>query len=264
MKRYNIFLAMCLLGLSTLQSCSCNRVEPNFEGVLMEDYGRNGKSDFHAVTGAQGPLWFGSELYQVPMWEQKADPQEVAITAKDGGYFSVDPTYTYAAIRGKGVDIVFGYKHVGLGEGLMDNIEGQILNPLVLNAYREEARVFTTDSLMNNLNAFEQQVEHRLKEEFAGKYFAVNSLTSGLKPPQSMRDAIERRNNAVQQAEQVKNELQVARMQLEKDEIEAEAAKIRTVGLTKEILQAQWIEAIRNSQNKVIITDGRTPIILGQ
>lgn len=264
--RYNHWLTIACIALAfTLQSCAgCNRVEPNHEGVKMSNYGRNGKADFKSVTGSQGFLWWDEELYQVPMWEQKADPQEVAITARDGGYFNVDPTYTYAAIRGKGVDIVFGYKHVGIGEGMMDNIELQILNPLVLNAYREEARSFTTDSLMNNLNIFEQQVERRLKEEFGSKYFAVNSLTSGLKPPQSMRDAIERRNNAVQQAEQLKNELQVAQMQLEKDKIEAEASRIRTLGLTKEILQAQWIEAVRNSENKVIITDGRTPIILGQ
>ena len=32
---------------------SCSRVEPNYEGVLMENYGRNGKSDFKVVTGKQ-------------------------------------------------------------------------------------------------------------------------------------------------------------------------------------------------------------------
>ena len=33
----------------------------------MTDYGRNGIESFKTVTGAQGPLGPGSELYQVPM-----------------------------------------------------------------------------------------------------------------------------------------------------------------------------------------------------
>ena len=47
----------------------CNRPEPNYEGVLMTEYGRNGINSFKIVTGAQGMLGPGSELYQVPMWE---------------------------------------------------------------------------------------------------------------------------------------------------------------------------------------------------
>jgi hypothetical protein len=79
-----------LLFLTLLCLTGCNNVEPNHEGVLMQNYGRNGEKDFTIVTGSQGPLGIGSALYHVPMWEQKADPEEIGITAKDGGYFTVD------------------------------------------------------------------------------------------------------------------------------------------------------------------------------
>ncbi|WP_262713943.1 SPFH domain-containing protein [Taibaiella lutea] len=247
-------------------SNSCSRVEPNYEGVLMTNYGRNGRADFKSVIGRQMTAMPGTTLYQVPMFEQKGDPTSVVITARDAGVFTVDPTYTYQALRGRGIDIVFNYKHVGVSEPnvMMDNIENAVLNQLVINAYREEARNYTTDSLMNNLNAFEQKVEFRLKADFDKKYFVLNNLTSGLKPPESMARAIEARNNAIQQAEQVKNELQVAQMNLEKAKIDAEANRVRAAGLDAKVLQEKWIEAIRNTNNKVIITDGRTPIILGQ
>lgn len=258
--RSNIMLA--ILGIVLLSSCGFNRVQPNYEGVLMSNYGRSGKDDFKLVTGTQGILGPGSEIYQVPMFEQKADPKSVKITAKDAGVFTVDPTYTYNATRGKGIDIVFAYKHVGLGSEMMDNIEESILNPIVLNAYREAARTFTTDSLMNNLNAFEQAVESRLEKQFKLKGFDMGQLTSGLTPPQSMRDAIENRNNAVQQAEQVRNELQVSEMNLKKARIDAEANRARATGLSDAVLREKWIEAIRNTKNKVIITDGKTPIIV--
>ena len=53
-------------------------------------------------------------------------------------------------------------------------------------------------------------------------------------------------------------------MLLEKARIDAETNRVQSTGLTKEVLQQQWIEAIRNTSNKVIITDGKTPIIIGQ
>jgi hypothetical protein len=259
MKKVVLFSIVAVAMLFT----ACNPVQPNFEGVLMQNYGRNGVQDFSIVTGTQGVLGPGTELYQVPMYEQTADPTQVTITAKDAGVFTVDPSFTYEAIRGKGIDIVFNYKHTGFDDN-MDNLENMILNPIVINAFREEARSFTTDSLMNNLNMFESRVQERLRAEFESKFFKLNSLTSGLTPPISMAQAIESRNNQKQMAEQVRNELEVARMQKEKAQIEQETNKIISQGLTKEILSQQWIEAIRNTSNKIIITDGKTPVMLQQ
>jgi regulator of protease activity HflC (stomatin/prohibitin superfamily) len=251
-----------ILGVFILSACS--RVEPNYEGVLMENYGRNGKSDFITVTGKQWTLSPGTQLYQVPMFETSGDADRVKVNAKDAGKFDVDPVYQYQPIRGKGIDIVFNYKHLGVNtpEVMLNNIEKTILNRIVVNAYREEARKFTTDSLMNNLNLFEQQVFDRLKSEFEKKFFELNEVTSGLTPPQSMENAIEARNNAIQEANKVENELKVARMNLEKAKIDAEANKIKSQGLSKEILTERWIDAIKTTNNKIIITDGKTPIIL--
>ena len=242
----------------------CNRPEPNYEGVLMTEYGRNGINSFKIVTGAQGILGPGSELYQVPMWEQAGDPDIVEITAKDAGVFTVDPSYTYTPIRGKGAEIVFNYKNYRIQdpETFFDNVEANVLNKRVTDAYREEARNYTTDSLMNNLGKFELSVQRRLKEEFKTKFFDLTTLTSGLKPPASMLKAVEDRNKAIQEANRVKNELETSRMLLEKAKIDAETNKVQSVGLTKEILMQQYIEMLGKTSNKVIITDGRTPVIL--
>lgn len=252
------------IAIAIVTMTSCNRPEPNYEGVLMTDYGRNGIESFKTVTGAQGPLGPGSELYQVPMFEQKADCDATRVSAKDAGIFTVDPSYTYQATRGKAPFIVLNYKHLGTGDEFLENVEGNTLDKLVTDSFREEARTYTTDSLMNNLGAFEKSVEDLLTKKFASKGFTINTLTSGLTPPKSMANAIENRNNAIQKANQVRNELETSKMYLEKAKIDAETNRMKSSGLTREVLQQQWIEAIRNSKNKVIITDGRTPIILGQ
>jgi regulator of protease activity HflC (stomatin/prohibitin superfamily) len=242
---------------------SCNRPEPNYEGVLMTEYGRNGLESFKVVTGAQGPLGPGSELYQVPMFEEKGDCDAVNISAKDAGIFTVDPAYTYQATRGKGPNIILSYKHLGTGREFFDNIESRVLDKIVVDAFRERARFYTTDSLMNNLGQFETEVETVLNEKFTAKFFTLNTLTSGLTPPKSMADAIEARNNAIQKANEVKNQLETARMLKEKAIIDAETNRIQSAGLTREVLTQQYIEMLKNSKNKIIITDGKTPVILG-
>lgn len=266
MKLKTLKLFISLFCLVSIGACRCNNVKPNYEGVLMTNYGRGGIEDFKAVTGSQGMLGPGTELYHVPMYEQKADPTEVTITAKDAGVFTVDPSFTYQAQRGKGRDIIFHYKHLGVddAETLMDNIEASVLNQLIIDAYREAAGNLTTDSLMNNRNMFEKGVEDTLKRRVGGKYFDLLTLTSGLKPPASMAQAIEARNNAIQKANEVKNQLETSKMLLEKAKIDAEANRMAATGLEPRVLQEKWIEAIRTTQNKIIITDGRTPIILGQ
>jgi regulator of protease activity HflC (stomatin/prohibitin superfamily) len=261
MKKVVLFLSLIVMTL-TMQSCSS--VEPNYEGVLMENFGRNGKSDFTSVIGRQWTAFPGSKLYQVPMFETGGDPDRITINAKDAGQFSIDPSYQYSPMRGKGVDIVFNYKHLGVDEPevMFEQLEATILNKLVINAYRELARSYTTDSLMNNLNSYELLVEEKLKKDFESKFMHLENLTSGLRPPKSMEDAIEARNNAVQKANQIENEVRVAKMEQEKAIIEKETNEIKSKGLTKEILTEKYIYALRYSNNRVIITDGKTPIIL--
>jgi regulator of protease activity HflC (stomatin/prohibitin superfamily) len=253
---------LVLLSILAITILSCNRPEPNYEGVLMTDYGRNGIESFKVVTGAQGPLGPGSELYQVPMFEEKGDCEPVRVSAKDAGIFTVDPSYTYQATRGKGPNIILSYKHLGTGREFFDNIENSVLNKIVVDAFRERARFYTTDSLMNNLGQFETDVENELKSKFSNKFFTLNTLTSGLTPPASMAQAIEARNNAIQKANEVKNQLETSRMLLEKAKIDAETNKVQSVGLTREVLTQQYIEMLKVSKNKIIITDGKTPIML--
>jgi hypothetical protein len=267
MKNLNLIAiaAVCCV----LSSCmGCSRVEPNFEGVLMTNYGKNGKADFQRVTGSQSTVWFGTSLYQVPMYAQSGDSDKITVTAKDGGVFTVDPQYTYQAKRDSGINIIFNYKYLGLSGELdeddLNNIEASVLNRLVLNAYREEARNYATDSLLTSINQFENSVENRLKIEFSKKYFDITSLTSGLKPPTSMSENIERMNNAKIETQTVKNQLATAAMLQQKASIDAKTNEIKSQGFTKEVLAQQWIDAIRNSSNRIIITDGKTPVIFGQ
>jgi len=234
---------------------SCSRVPPNHEGVLMENYGRNGMDDFSLVTGRQSTVAPGTELYTVPMFEQRGDCKTLTVFTKDASQFTIDPLYVYQPTRGKGIEIIFNYKHLNKSEEtFFENIEENILNSRVLNAYREVARDYTTDSLMGNVADFENRVNVRLKTEFATSYFDLKEITSNLTPPASMIKTIEARNNAIQQAIQVENELRVAEARAKKLMVEAQAEsdanRLRQQTLTSLLVQQLFIEK----------WDGKTPL----
>ncbi len=241
------FFTLCLIIFS-----ACEYVEPNYEGVLMENYSKSGKADFSIQQGKVWTASAGTSLYQVPMFEQKGDCPELIVFAKDGGKYTVDPSYSYSPIRGKGVDILFAYKHLyGSSETFYDNIEGSILNPRVLNAYREEARKFSTDSLMNNVAKYENNVQTRLASEFSGKYFELSEVTSNLTPPASMSKAIESRNNQIQEANKLDNQKKTRESQIKIDIMNAEtAAKIKILTANADVQSARLETEARELRNR--------------
>lgn len=59
-----LILLVAIVALS-----SCERVAPNYYGVLMENYGKSGKEDYSKQQGSVNTLGPGTELFQVPAFE---------------------------------------------------------------------------------------------------------------------------------------------------------------------------------------------------
>lgn len=256
----NLFGFLLILTIAaSMQSCACERVPPNYEGVLIQDCGQDGMEDFKLVKGRVNTMGYCTELVKVPMFEQKGDIPKINVTTNDGGVFTVDPNYAYQPIRNKAKEIAFHYQQYKGDEGsFLDNIETNILNPRIVNVYIETARLFDTDSLMRNMSLYEKTVEQRLGMDFENAYFKLVSVTSNLVPPASMREAIERRNKVTLQAEenrlaierekaQLDIELQKAQMEVEIAKLEAQANLERAKGLTPPVLREMqikgWVKA---------------------
>ena len=63
-------LHLLLLLVGVLTFTSCEYVQPNYAGVLQENYGKSGKSDFTLQSGKVWVVYPGTVLFQVPLWEQ--------------------------------------------------------------------------------------------------------------------------------------------------------------------------------------------------
>lgn len=245
------FLMFALLAVVAFSSCE--RVAPNFVGVLMEDWGKNGKSDFTIVQGRVSTLAPGTELFQVPLFDQRGQWDEpMHLKAADNTEFTAKPTYSYKVIRERAIDIVFDNKHIGSGEGFMRSLEDNILEPRIRDLIKEESRKYKTDSLMADGGSlmFEKRVEKIVEEEFEKRGLQLISFSSQLEFSQKVKDKIDSRNEVNTNLSVIDQQIAEQKKRNELEELKTQQAIIKSRGLTKEILQQQFIEK----------WDGKTPL----
>lgn len=152
---------------------SCERVAPNYAGVLMENYGKQGKEDFKVVSGRVSTWDGGTELFQVPLFDQRGEfSAPVTLKAADNTEFSARPSYSYKVIKSRAIDVVFDNKHIDKAEtetgkdGFMQSLEDNILEPRIYDLIKEESRKYKTDSLMADGGSlvFEKRLEKSLRK----------------------------------------------------------------------------------------------------
>lgn len=239
-----LVLLLCL-GLSS----ACTRIDAGHEGVLVKLYGTDkGVQSASLVTGRVWYNPFAEDIYEFPTFIQTADYEPFTVNAKDGSVFSVDPTISFAVIAGNSPHIFTKYRKS------LEEITTTTLLNYVKDAYRIQFNKYTTEGIISNRQQFENDVQDLLNKTLQKDGFHLEQLTSGLVYPEVITQAINLKNQAVQRAMQVENELKVAEAQARKKIIEAEAEakanQLRQQTLTSLLIQQQFIEK----------WDGKTPI----
>lgn len=234
---------MMLLG--ALMFISCQRVAPNYDGVLMENYGKAGKSDYSIVKGRVNTMGPGTELFQVPMFQQRAgfeDPSH--LKAADNTEFTAKPQYSYRVIKGRSIDVVFDNKQLGGGDDFMKALENNILEPYIYDLMKEESRRYTTDSLMatgGNLR-FEEDVQDKVKTIFESKGLELLTFSSNLDFSAKVKSKIENRNEVNTNISVLDQQIAEQKKRNELARLQAEENKILSEGLTPQILRKMEIE----------------------
>lgn len=252
MKIFKYLFAVALVALTA----SCERVAPNYAGVLMENYGRDGKSDFRLVTGKVSLLEPGTELFQVPLFDQRgAFAEPVTLKAADNTEFTSKPAYSYRVIKDRAIDVVFDNKHIKDGfsnDGFMLSLEDNILEPRIFDLIKEESRKHKTDSLMADGGslAFEKRLEQIVAAEFEARGLQLITFSAQLEFSSKVREKIDNRNEVNTNISVLDQQIAEQRKRNELEQLKTEQALIKSRGLTKEILQQQFIEK----------WDGKAPI----
>ena len=257
MKRRIDFLVMALFAVLLLTSCE--RVAPNYAGVLMENFGKQGKEDFKVVSGKVSTWEWGTELFQVPLFDQRgefADP--VTLKAADNTEFNARPAYSYKVIKDKAVDVVFDNKHIDKADtesgkdGFMQSLEDNILEPRIYDLIKEESRKHKTDSLMADGGSllFEKRLELIVDKEFEKRGLQLWTFSAQLEFSKAVREKIDSRNEVNTNISVLDQQISEQRKRNELEQLKTEQALITSRGLTREILYKQFIDK----------WDGKTPL----
>lgn len=236
-------LAMIVLGMVLLfgmQSCS-ERIDSGKEGILVKMYGsEKGVQDVVLVTGRVWYNPFTEAVYEVPTFVQTVNYAPFTVNAKDGSVFTVDPTLSLKIQDGESARIFKKYR-----KPIEEVLESTLANH-IKDVYRIEFNKFETDSIISRREKFENGVQDKMQAFLTKEGFELEQLTSGIQYPESITQAINAKNAAVQKAQQAENELRVVQANskkiIEQAKAEAEANRLRQSTLTPLLVQQQFIE----------------------
>lgn len=255
-----LFTFMVMISMM-FTSCGYERIDAGYEGIKVNLYGDDkGVDDITLVTGA---VWYNpitTAVYEYPTFVQTVDYAPFSINAKDGSSFTVDPTISLKIVDGKSAEVFKKYRK----EDITEVINTTLYN-YVRNAFRIQLNNYTTDELVSKREEFEKAIEERLSKELLAENFKLEQMTSGLQYPQTLVNAIDAKNAAVQEAQKAQNEVLKIKAEAEKKIAaangEAQALKI------KGDAEAEYNRKIAASLSTLIVQqmmldkwDGKLPV----
>jgi regulator of protease activity HflC (stomatin/prohibitin superfamily) len=248
---------------------SCERIDAGHVGVKVDMYGSGkGVNDVTEVTGWVFYNPVSSKIYEFPTFIQHKEytgENSFVVNSKDGSEFSVSPIMNYSVQREK-VPAIFAKYRRSLPE-----IEEGFLKTAVYDAFRLATNKYTADGLIGNREVFEVEVRRLLENQLLKEGFVINQFTSNLEYPDSFKNAINAKNNAVQKALMAENRVKQAEAEakikvataegdaestLTRARAEAEANRLKQATLTPLLIQQQWIEAWKGDVPTTVLGSG--------
>lgn len=196
---------------------------------------------------------------------QKVGDDAIQVLSRDGLQVSIDLTLLYKIIPTE-------------APGILDSIgvdfENKVIRPQIRSRIREHAVKYDAVNLYSDQrDEFETKIKTAIDIDFAKRGFKLEEfLVRKIGLPSSVKQSIERKLTAEQEAQRMEFVLQKEEREAERKRVEArgvaDAQKIVNEGLTSKILTFEQIKVQKelvNSQNSKIIVlggQGNTPFIL--
>lgn len=190
----------------------------------------------------------------------------IHVLSRDGLEVAIDLTVLYKINPTEAPKI---YREIGI------NYQDKIIRPITRTGIRESATYYDAIALFSGKREeFEQNIRSKIYDEFKKRGLILERLlVRNIVLPQTVKEAIERKITAVQEAQRMEYVLQRERQEAERKRVEAQgvadAQRIINSGLTDKVLQFEMIKVQKelvNSQNsKIIILGGKQtlPFIIG-
>lgn len=262
MKRNIIIFVVA--GLFLVFFDSCTTIDSGSVGIKFMKWSSDAEEHGGVIGTCKGWVWFNpftQRIFEYPTFVQRKTYEPFAVNAKDASVFTMDPTIAYRLDADKATRVFTKYRKS------LSDIEDGYIRTCIYEAYRTCANQYTSDYLMANRGEFENEVRKRLEVSLSAEGFIVEEFTSQITPPSSLAEAINAKNEAVQNALKAENKVKEAeaeaKIEIAKAEGEAKALKIKGDG------EAYYNRVVAQSLNQLLVQqyaierwDGKMPTYL--
>lgn len=226
MKKTLIILAVVIV-LVPIFLVRCTMVDNSEVGIKFKKFSvtEQGELVASSVTGITFYNPITTKVFTYPVFIQRVDYEPFTVTTKDAATFTMDPVLAYQLNRDKATYVFNKYRKP------LKDIQDGYMRTCIYDAYRITANSYSSDELMANRGRFESEVRSMLDKSLGDEGFIVSEFTSQITPPASLSDAIEAKNQAIQNALKASNQVAEAeanaQIAIAKAKGEAEAMKIK-------------------------------------
>lgn len=240
---------------------SCTTIDSESVGLKFYKWSSDDDKRGGVIGTCKGWVWYNpitQNVFEYPIYVQRKTYEPFSVNAKDASTFTMDPTIAYRLNPDMAEKVFVKYR-----KSLRD-IEDGYIRTCIYEAYRTCANQYTSDSLMANRGGFENEVRKRLEQSLSNEGFVVEEFTSQITPPNSLAQAINAKNEAVQNALKAENKVKEAeanaKIEIAKAQGEANALKIKGDG------EAYYNRVVAQSLNELLVRqyaiekwDGKLP-----
>lgn len=236
-----LLVLLIIVSLTSKFIVAFERIDAGNAGIRVNLVGSNkGVDDITEATGWVVYMPALTAIYEFPTFTQTKDYESFNVNAKDGGEFTVDPTFSYYVETVSVPSIFRRYRRT------LPELENGFLKNVIYDSFRISANGFTSDSLVSNRQLFEELVQKKLTATLKAEGFVFQQLTSNLEPPTSLKEAINAKNKTTQESIQAENKVRQAEADAKVKKIKADADKyendMKSSALSTLIIQQMFIE----------------------
>ncbi len=196
---FAIFLLIALVNPFVVK-----RVDAGHVGIKVNLTGDNrGVSKFEYKTGWVIYNTWISKLYEFPTFQQHIDFPEQSVITKGGFEATIKPSFNYSLNPGSIGDM---FQNLRLS---VKEVEQGWLKNAIISSVNDVANLYEVDAIFNHRAEFENAIIQECNKR-VGKWFNISQLRTNIQPPQALREAIEKKTKAIQEAQAAENQKFVA------------------------------------------------------
>ncbi len=242
---------------------ACKTIQTGNLGVERK-FGKQSTEILQAGLYFYNPLW--TDIIVLPVSIENLEVS-LSLPSKEGLNIEADISILYKLNQEKIPSLLVEFG----GNDFHQTEERVVINVFRSAAADVSARFLAKDMHTGKRGEIEGEILKSMRETLEDKGFIISKvLLKSIRLPPGLYAAIEEKLRAEQEAQRMEYILNQERQEAERRKIEAmgvrDSQKILTQGLNKEIIQLRAIEAFKelakSPNTKIIITDGKAPLML--